>query len=148
MPTVRVDDQVYSWLESQVKGFDDTPNAVLRRVAKLDDNGSVKQVSAPRLRGKKTPMPAFRKPILQTLLRRGGEASRSVVLDDLEKVMSNLLTPYDKEEIPSGDCSRWQKSAEWMVHHLRDAKLLKPASEGPYGHWVLTDQGKAEAAKG
>lgn len=147
MPTVRVDHEVYSWLESQVRGFDDTPNLVLRRVAKLDveGDGRVKQVAAPRPRGKKTPMPEFRKPILQTLLRHGGGASRSVVLDELEKVMSDRLTSYDKEDIPSGDCMRWQKSAEWMVHGLRKAKLLKRANDGPYGHWVLTDQGKAAA---
>jgi hypothetical protein len=147
MPTVRVDDQVYSWLESQVRGFDDTPNLVLRRVAKLDleEDGGVKQVTAPRPRGKKTPMHEFSKPILQTLLRHGGGASRSVVLAELEKVMSNQLTSYDKEDIPSGDCLRWQKSAEWMVHTLRKTKLLIPAKDGPNGHWILTDQGEAAA---
>lgn len=149
MPTVRVDHEVYSWLESQVRGFEDTPNLVLRRVAKLDveGDGRVKPVAAPRPRGKKTPMPEFRKPILQTLLRHGGGASRSVVIDELEKVMSNQLTSYDKEDISSGGCSRWQKSAEWMVHVLRKEKLLKPANDGPYGQWVLTDEGSKAAAQ-
>lgn len=31
MPTIRIDDEVYSWLQSQATPFEDTPNAVLRR---------------------------------------------------------------------------------------------------------------------
>ncbi|MBI4282360.1 MAG: hypothetical protein HY672_02600 [Chloroflexi bacterium] len=36
MPTIRVDDQVYAWLQSRAKPFEDNPNSVLRRVAGLD----------------------------------------------------------------------------------------------------------------
>ena len=36
MPTIRVDDDVYSWLKSQAVPFEDTPNSVLRRLAGLD----------------------------------------------------------------------------------------------------------------
>ncbi len=36
MPTIRIDDEVYSWLRSQAVPFDDTPNSVLRRLANLD----------------------------------------------------------------------------------------------------------------
>ena len=35
-PTIRIDDEVYGWLQSQAVPFDDTPNAVLRRMAGLD----------------------------------------------------------------------------------------------------------------
>ena len=37
MPTVRVDDEVYEWLQSLAVPFQDTPNSVLRRVAGLDE---------------------------------------------------------------------------------------------------------------
>jgi len=37
MPTVRVDDDVYAWLQKQARPFEDTPNTVLRRVAGLSD---------------------------------------------------------------------------------------------------------------
>ena len=33
MPTIRVDDEVYAWLQKQARAFEDTPNSVLRRVA-------------------------------------------------------------------------------------------------------------------
>ena len=36
MPTIRVDDDVYGWLESLARPFKDTPNSVLRRVAGID----------------------------------------------------------------------------------------------------------------
>lgn len=38
MPTIRIDDDVYSWLKSQAIPFEDTPNSVLRRLAGLDTN--------------------------------------------------------------------------------------------------------------
>ncbi|MBN4064932.1 hypothetical protein JYU04_04270 [Dehalococcoides mccartyi] len=36
MPTIRIDEQVYEWLQQQAKPFEDTPNTILRRVAMLD----------------------------------------------------------------------------------------------------------------
>jgi hypothetical protein len=35
MPTIRVDRDVYSWLQSQATPFEDNPNSVLRRIAGL-----------------------------------------------------------------------------------------------------------------
>lgn len=37
MPTIRVDEDVYAWLQKQARPFEDTPNTVLRRVAGLGD---------------------------------------------------------------------------------------------------------------
>lgn len=39
-PTIRIDDEVYEWLQKQARPFEDTPNSVLRRVAGLDEDGS------------------------------------------------------------------------------------------------------------
>ena len=44
MPTIRVDDDVYAWLQKQARPFEDTPNSVLRRVAGL---GGAAQPIAP-----------------------------------------------------------------------------------------------------
>ena len=35
-PTIRIDDEVYKWLQSQAVPFEDNPNSVLRRLAGLD----------------------------------------------------------------------------------------------------------------
>jgi len=52
MPTIRIDDEVYTWLQSQARPFEDTPNSVLRRVAGFDlskeeRRGSVAKVQSP-----------------------------------------------------------------------------------------------------
>jgi hypothetical protein len=36
-PTIRIDDDVYRWLQGQAAPFDDTPNSVLRRIGGLDE---------------------------------------------------------------------------------------------------------------
>ena len=36
MPTIRVDEDVYEWLQQRAKPFVDTPNSVLRRELKID----------------------------------------------------------------------------------------------------------------
>jgi predicted CopG family antitoxin len=38
MPTIRIDEDVYSWLKSQALPFEDSPNSVLRKLAGLDRN--------------------------------------------------------------------------------------------------------------
>lgn len=35
-PTIRIDDDVYAWLQNHARPFEDTPNSVLRRLAGLD----------------------------------------------------------------------------------------------------------------
>ena len=35
-PAIRIDDEVYAWLQSNARPFEDTPNSVLRRLAGLD----------------------------------------------------------------------------------------------------------------
>lgn len=37
MPTIRIDHEVYAWLQGLGVAFEDTPNSVLRRIAKLDE---------------------------------------------------------------------------------------------------------------
>ena len=41
MPTIRVDADVYKWLQSLGKPFEDNPNSVLRRVARLEETRSI-----------------------------------------------------------------------------------------------------------
>jgi hypothetical protein len=35
-PTIRIDGEVYSWLQGNARPFEDTPNSVLRRIAGLE----------------------------------------------------------------------------------------------------------------
>lgn len=147
MPTIRIDDEVYQWLKSLASPFEDTPNSVLRRIAKLDVNKPTKEstmsmsqqpVSA---HHKKTPQPAYRGPILNVLKKLGGRGRRKQVLKELEEQLQPILNDYDREDIQSGDI-RWRKSAEWEVAKMREEGMLAPSSEG-WGVWVLTEKGKS-----
>lgn len=150
MPTIRIDEEVYEWLQKMARPFEDTPNSVLRRVAGLD-NPAVKEekmaivrhVQSPQSQGEKTPQAAFRKPILEVLQRLGGKGDRMRVLNEVEKIMADRLTVFDKSDISSGSI-RWQKSAEWEVRVMREQGLLKAVSETPRGVWALTPKGSAE----
>jgi hypothetical protein len=151
MPTIRIDDEVYEWLQKQARPFEDTPNSVLRRVAGLDSSPDreekpmIDPQSKPRvIAGEKTPQSDFRKPILAVLRKFGGKGDRMRVLAEVEKMMSDRLSHFDKEDIRSGTI-RWQKSAEWEVRVMREQGFLKPVSETPRGVWALTQRGSAAA---
>lgn len=142
MQTIRIDDDVYSWLQAQGKAFEDTPNSVLRKIAGLDEGEPVSAPVVAVRRGKKTPQRAYRTPIIEALKKHGGQAARKVILDDVEKSMAATLNPFDKEDIKSGT-PRWQKTAEYEVFVMRNAGILKPVDATPSGYWALSDKGKA-----
>jgi hypothetical protein len=155
MPTIRVDDEVFAWLQSKARPFEDTPNSVLRREAGLDGDGTSgaagSRTSPPgpqrvyaREGGAKTPQGEFRAPILKILKARGGRADRSFVLRELERVLAGKLTAFDKQDIKSGTI-RWQKSAEWEVSTMRQEGLLLPRSDSPHGVWCLSATGERAA---
>src|SRR5690348_1730482 len=110
-PTIRIDDEVWAWLQSQGRVFEDTPNSVLRRIAGLHSKdapaGSQPQRDAIRAQGQKTPQGAYREPLLRILTKHGGRASRTQVLKELEAAMKHQLTDFDKSDIKSGTI-RWQ----------------------------------------
>lgn len=43
MPTIRIDDNVWEWLKTKARPFEDTPNSVLRRIVGLDPPLSIDQ---------------------------------------------------------------------------------------------------------
>lgn len=152
-PTIRIDDEVYAWLQQQARAFEDTPNSVLRRIAGID---RAPEKSSPKMRdaqdvgdlkGDKTPQWAYRKPILQSLKRLKGEGTRTRILKEIEATMGNSFTKADKAEIKSG-AVRWQKTLEWEIRVMREEGLLRPVAETARGVWALTEKGKASARDG
>jgi len=150
MPTIRIDDEVYAWLQNLARPFEDTPNSVLRRLAKLNEapkmenSTSKKNVIKKAANGSKTPQYAFRDPIIKILKKMGGQGDRAYVLKQLETEMADQLTDFDKSDISSGTV-RWQKSAEWEVRVMREQQFLKPVSQTPRGVWALTEKGYKSA---
>lgn len=152
MPTIRVDDDVFAWLQSKARPFEDTPNSVLRREAALDGNAhrdGQLPVQSPRRvvrrePGVKTAQGEFRAPILRILLSRGGRADRTYMLQHLETVLADTLTDFDRQDIKSG-AIRWQKSAEWEVSTMRQQGLLLSQADSPRGVWCLSSAGNDAA---
>lgn len=150
-PTIRIDEEVYSWLQSQAKPFEDTPNTVLRRLAKLDASKPLRETTVgandeAATEHTKTPQQAYRGPILEVLAAHGGQATRLEVLGELEKKMGRRFTGYDRETIKSGDV-RWQKTAEWEVRRMRMDGLIRASDETPRGVWELTEKGEVATHK-
>lgn len=150
MPTIRIDNEVYAWLQKMARPFEDTPNSVLRRIANLEEEVKMERqinrqaTTGKVMSGKKTPQFVFRKPIISILKRMGGQGARVDVLRELERVLADQLTDFDKSDISSGTV-RWQKSAEWEIRVMREQQLLKPVSETPRGVWALTTKGDQTA---
>ncbi len=147
-PTIRIDEDVYAWLQTQASPFEDTPNSVLRRVAGLTSGNSERSNARTKQRvtqpskgnGQKTPQGEFRPYIVSILKKHGGQLHRGTVLKELEQLMAKQLTTYDNEEISSGTI-RWQKSAEWEVRVMREEGVLKPVADMARGIWALSDNG-------
>ncbi len=125
MPTIRIDDEVYAWLQSQACPFDDTPNSVLRRVAKLDNtlnqNLALRKrhsefnplIEEKRLNG------TSENQFLKFLKSINGQAHRMTVLGELDE-LSGRFTDFDRANIPSG--ATVEKSAEWEVRAMRGSR--------------------------
>lgn len=149
-PQIRVDDEVYDRLKRQAEPFVDTPNSVLRRLLGLER--SVNQIVgtasiqrprrvSPRSVQKVDALPqeAYEVPILKSLVDRGGTASASDVLRDVQKSMGKSMRPADHDRQRTGDI-RWRNRAQWARLKLVERGLL--ASEAPRGVWVVTEAGK------
>jgi hypothetical protein len=151
-PTIRIDDQVYAWLQQQAKPFEDTPNSVLRRIAGLDSgDNSVPGKKRTFSRdddsgGHKTPQHAYREPLLKILRKHGGQASRVQVLRELESMLGKNLTPHDRKKIKTG-AVRWERTAEWEVRLMREEQLIRPVADTARGVWALTPKGMEAASK-
>lgn len=46
-PTIRIDEEVYAWLQRNARPFEDTPNSVLRRIASLEASAENRAAGQP-----------------------------------------------------------------------------------------------------
>ncbi len=153
-PAIRIDDQVYAWLQEQAKPFADTPNSVLRRIAGLDASDGSSGLGKKRTffskdedaGAQKTPQHAYRAPLLKILKKHRGQASRTQVLRELESILGQSLTAHDRKKIKTG-AVRWERTAEWEVRLMREEQLIQPVENTARGVWALTSKGMEAAGK-
>lgn len=166
-PNIRIDREVYRFLQDHAEPFSDTPNSVLRRLLGLDAK-EVSGESAATSRARSTP-PAVKSarsararkrsrarppvgpllpeeeyvaPVLSVLLERGGSAPAREVIEAVGEKLEGKLTPADKERIASGEV-RWKNRVQFIRLRLVEEGLL--ARDSPRGVWSLSDEGRARA---
>ena len=169
MRKIEIDEEVYQALLKHVKSFEDTPNAVLRRLLGLDELNQDQQDTERLIREDKDyerpvkemmsslglkdpsisnitrvrgaiPQKEYRIPILEALLEKGGKASQREVFEIIEQKMEKNFNHLDLETLSDGYTKRWQKMAAWQRYIMVKEGLLR--SDSPRGVWEITDQGR------
>lgn len=135
-PTIRIDNDVWTYLKKKAEPFEDTPNSVLRRLLRLEKR-SRRGRRIPS--GSRTPQDFYRIPILKSLVELGGKGKVGQVLNRVEKRLANTLKPVDMQKISSG-MIRWRNSAMWERKAMVDEGLL--SGDSPRGVWEITAKGR------
>ncbi len=92
-------------------------------------------------KGLRTPEQAYRKPILEALVRAGGSAKMSRVLDEVFERMGPILSEFDHQPLSSGrGAIRWRNAAQWARNTLVKDGLMR--NDSPQGTWEISEAGK------
>jgi hypothetical protein len=90
-------------------------------------------------RGLRTPETAFYAPILQTLDELGGTARALDVVKRVGEFMADVLSPDDREPLPSTGLPRWESTTQFARYSMVRGGLLRPDS--PRGMWAISATG-------
>ncbi|MGQ9801691.1 MAG: winged helix-turn-helix domain-containing protein [Candidatus Saccharicenans sp.] len=92
-------------------------------------------------RGMRTPVDAFRRPVLETLAEVGGSSPIGEVMNRVGLKMKDVLNKYDRETMSSDPRTvRWRNTVKWCRDTLVREGLMK--SDSPYGIWEISKQGQ------
>ena len=169
MPTIRIDDDVFTGLQKLAKPFVDTPNSVVRRLleergmlGRPEDHGLREVLSVPReelatagsggpgarkAKGEVTPQSEYEKwlnYILATEFKGRGEKDKVTAATIRAMKTRNLLRPVDFELVSTGE-TRAANTIAWSRNSLKERGLISRNS--PRGVWELTPQGLIEGGK-
>jgi hypothetical protein len=150
---VELSEETYSRLLGLATSFEDTPDDVVRRLidAQSGVGPRLQTGSVPRSGGEPEPkreratpgsiLPEreYWRPILETLVERGGSAPANDVIDEVGVRMRDQLTPRDFDELEIGE-TRWRNRARFARLRLREQGLL--SSRSHRGIWEITPQGR------
>ncbi|MBZ5505630.1 MAG: winged helix-turn-helix domain-containing protein [Acidobacteriia bacterium] len=87
-----------------------------------------------------TPAHIYWPAILESLLEFGGSAKGDQVIERVGQKLDHILTPGDRERLPSGIDVRWRNRTAWQRFNMVRQGLVKSGS--PRGVWEITDEGK------
>jgi hypothetical protein len=145
MPTIRIDEDVWKFLQEEAIPFEDTPNSVLRRLLDLDNKFTKPEDTNKKVSKKKvinrTVEAMYRPYILDALIELNGRGKVEDILKIVEKKMKHLLNPPDYESLPISGLIRWRNAAMWERKHMITDGLLK--NNSLRGYWEITEKGRA-----
>ena len=132
MPTIRISDKSMQRLKAWAEPLEDTADSALAKVLDVAERyrGTRSRVEAdhsqePRESGSrrpKTPLDAFREPLVEVIYNRGGSARRSELRVLMLERMKPQLIPGDFDHDTSGE-ERWWKSIDWDALPLGSRRL-------------------------
>ena len=147
MPTIQISDETMKRLKAWAEPLEDTADSALAKVLDVaeqhhlhrdeKESSHIQRARKSNRRRPKTPLEAFRRPLLEVIYKQGGSARRSDLYQPMKERMQSRLIPGDFDRDTSGE-ERWWKSVDWMRYHLVQNGYLKKDS---YGIWALTEKG-------
>jgi hypothetical protein len=87
-----------------------------------------------------TPVHLYWPAILSALVELGGRASGDSVIDRVGEKLEGVLTPADREMLPSGVDLRWRNRVAWQRFNMVRQGLIR--NDSPRGVWEITDKGR------
>jgi restriction system protein len=141
MPVVRVSEELFKEIQKYAEPLVDNFETTLWKILKLvgRDNVQIPIRRGARSTGNLTPPRDFWKPILETLVDEGGQASVQKVIQSVERKMRNVLKPGDHEKNLDGS-EKWEKQVNFQRLAMVHRGLL--ASGSPRGVWAITNKGR------
>jgi hypothetical protein len=141
MPVVRISDELFKEVQKYAEPLVDSFETALWKALLAGRTNSVEThiKRKPRSTGNLTPPKEFWKPILETLVEKGGQTSVEEVVKSLERKMKSQLKPGDYELNRDGT-AKWVKQVHFQRLAMVHEGLL--GSDSHRGVWAITNQGR------
>ncbi len=141
MPVVRISEELFKEIQKYAEPLVDDFESALRKALQLAKKNGTGTPTKPKSRTTQnlTPQKDFWKPILETLVDKGGQADVQEVVKGVERKTKNQLKPGDNELNRDGT-AKWVKAVHFQRLAMVHEGLL--VSDSPRGVWAVTDQGR------
>ena len=141
MPVVRISEELFREVQKHAEPLiDNFESALWKALGKSKTGKSVGQRGIKsRAVGELTTPKIFWKLILEVLIKRGGQASRQQVHNDIEQKVGGQLKPGDYEVNRDGTL-KWSKQVDYQRLAMVHEGLLQNGL--PRGIWGITDLGR------
>jgi hypothetical protein len=142
MPVIKISEELFKEVQKYALPLVDNFESALWKALKKE-GANVITIKPRRARtrasGKLTPPKDFWKPILESMIERGGSASRKEYKKDVEKKIGWKLLPGDFEHNLDGTL-KWNKQVDFQRLAMVKAGLIRKGSKK--GSWEITELGR------